>query len=173
MAPELIEHPTQASLQADIWSLGAITYLLISGKHPFDSGLKAVPKILEAKVPGRPKLFSKKSQFRPLTEEIWEIIVACLSRVPADRPTADKLVERCDKLCYSLAPRGVGRVTNFGVKRGQWGFISTDEVSDVFFHAESFYGENPQDGQRVSYSAFPGSPSPRAFPVLPLKREAA
>ena len=173
MAPELIERPTQASLQADIWSLGAITYLLVSGKYPFGSGLQAVPKILEARVPGKPKLFGKRAKFRPLTEEMWEIISACLSRDPVDRPTADELVERCDKLCYSLALRGVGRVTNFRIKAGQWGFISTDELGDVFFHADSFYGGRPRIGQRVSYAAFPGSPSPRAFPVLPLKWEEA
>ena len=173
MAPELIEHPTQASLHADIWSLGAITYLLISGEHPFGSGLQAVPKILEAQVPDRPRLFKRKSQFRPLTDEMWDIIAACLTRVPADRPTADELVERCDRLCYSLASRGVGKVTNFGARPGQWGFISTDKGGDVFFHADSFFGGQPMNGQRVSYAAFPGSPSPRAFPVLPLKREGA
>ena len=173
MAPELIEHPTRANLQADIWSLGAIAYLLSSGEYPFGSGLQAVPKILEAQVPSKPALFRRRPQFRPLTEELWGIIAACLSRVPTDRPTADELVGKCDKLCYSIAPRGVGRVNNFGIKPGQWGFISTGEVGDVFFHADSFFGGRPENGQRVSYAAFPGSPSPRAFPVLPLKRESA
>ena len=171
MAPELIEHPTLASLQADIWSLGAIAYFLISGKYPFGSGLQAVPKILDARIPDEPKLFARRSKFRPLTEEMWEIISACLSRSPVDRPTADELVGKCGKLCYSLASRGVGRVTSFGAKVGQWGFISTHELGDVFFHGDSFYGGRPRTGQRVSYAAFPGSPSPRAFPVLPLKLE--
>ena len=173
MAPELIEHPTQASIQADIWSLGAIAYLLVSGKYPFGSGLQAVPKILEAQLPDKPTLFERRSKFRPLTEEMWETISACLSRVPADRPTADELVERCDRLCYSLALRGVGVVTNFGIKSSRWGFISTDELAHVFFHADSFYGGRPKNGQRVSYAAFPGLPSPRAFPVLPLRPEDA
>lgn len=171
MAPELIEHPTQASLQADIWSLGAITYLLSSGKYPFGSGLQAVPKILKAEVPDKPTLFTLRPKFRPLTEELWEIISTCLSRVPTDRPTADELVERCNKLCYSLALRRVGRVDNFRIRTGQWGFISDDELGHVFFHADSFFGRQPKNHQRVSYAAFPGSPSPRAFPVLPLKSE--
>lgn len=171
MAPELIEHPTEANLQADVWSLGAIVYLLVSGQHPFGSGLQAVPRILDAKVPDKPKLFAQKRKFRPLTDEMWEIISVCLSRDPAGRPTADELVERCDRLCYSLALRGVGKVSSFRIKTGHWGFIATDEMGDVFFHADSFYGRRPKVDQRVSYAAFPGSPSPRAFPVLPLKLE--
>ena len=171
MAPELIEHPTQASLQADIWSLGAIAYLLVSGEYPFGSGLQAVPRILAAETPDSPPLFSSKRQFRPLAGELWGVISACLSRVPTARPSADQLVARCDSLCYSVAARSTGTVSSFGSGTGRWGLISTKGFAgDVFFHENSFYGGPPNIGQHVSYAAFAGSPSPRAFPVLPLKQ---
>jgi len=36
MAPELVKH-TKYSEKVDVWSLGVITYQLITGKTPFDS----------------------------------------------------------------------------------------------------------------------------------------
>ena len=171
MAPELIEHPTQASLQADIWSLGAMAYLLVSGEYPFGSGLQAVPRILAAEPPERPALFARKMQFRPLAEELWKVVSACLSRVPSERPRADALAARCDSLCYSVADRRRGRVIRYRPGPGRWGFISGGgSATNVFFHEDSFYGGQPIEGQPVIYAEFPGSPAPRAFPVLPAKR---
>jgi len=36
MAPELVEHK-KYSEKVDVWSLGVITYQLLSGQTPFDS----------------------------------------------------------------------------------------------------------------------------------------
>ena len=42
MAPENIKDPRNVTLKADIWSLGAMMYELLSGEKPFGSGLSAI-----------------------------------------------------------------------------------------------------------------------------------
>ncbi len=91
MAPEMILTQKKATLPADIWALGAILYHLASGSLPFGSGLAAIPTILQADLPPKPDLFTRKLQFSPLTSELWDIIQACLQKKsagwqPADRP---------------------------------------------------------------------------------------
>jgi serine/threonine-protein kinase len=45
MAPEAIDTPRDVGLKADIWSLGAMMYELLTGSKPFGKGLKAVRHI--------------------------------------------------------------------------------------------------------------------------------
>ncbi len=48
MAPEAINTPREVGKPADIWSVGAMMFELLTGMKPFGSGLKAVRKIEEA-----------------------------------------------------------------------------------------------------------------------------
>jgi serine/threonine protein kinase len=138
MAPELIESPTHASLEADVWSVGAMMYQLVSGRYPFGAGLAAVPKILAARLPREPALFATKAQFGPLTSEIWRLIRQCLCRDPKERPTADQLVEACGEICYANATRTVGRIIRYGRSVGSWGFLESVNGETVFFHVDIF-----------------------------------
>jgi serine/threonine-protein kinase len=159
-----------ASLPADIWALGAILYQLISGKVPFGKGLNAAITIVNAKTPDQPALFSAKPQFRPLTDDLWSIVLACLQKDPGSRPTADQLVGMCEKLCYSCTERSTGSIRTFGgAGRGSWGFIQVDGGGEVFFHRDSVYGNAIARGSRVCFASYQGAPQPRVFPVLPLK----
>lgn len=169
MAPEVIRREKGAGLPADIWSVGALLYRLISGRTPFGEGLDAVATILKCQLPPKPLLFPQRSQFSSLVEALWEIITACLQLNPSARPGAEQLLKMCSDLCYSDAPRRVGVVTRFGRGKGDWGFIETDDGESVFFHSESYYGPKPAQGTRASFASYPGNPSPRAHPVLPLK----
>lgn len=166
MAPEMVENPKQAALPADIWALGAILYRLLAGSPPFGTGLGAVPRILQANPPAKPKLYGKKSQFQLLENEVWDIVMACLQKDPSKRPSADEVVDMCARLCYSDAPRQFGTIGSFRRGTGAWGSIHSDAGASIFFHQDSFYGEKPAEGSRVNFAAFPGSPKPRAFPVL-------
>jgi serine/threonine protein kinase len=170
MAPEMIVDQKSASLPADIWALGAVLYQLIGGKPPFGRGLNAAVTIVAAKTPAAPALFALKPQFRPLTDDLWNIVTTCLQKETAKRPTADQLVEMCERLCYSSEDRRTGSIQSFaGAGRGNWGFIDVDGDGQVFFHRDSFYGEKITVGDKVSFASFPGVPQPRVFPVLPLK----
>jgi hypothetical protein len=57
--------------------------------------------------------------------------------------------------------------------KGKWGLIAADGGEQVFYHVDSYYGRKPTTGVRVSFACFPGEPYARAFPVLPLRAEAA
>jgi eukaryotic-like serine/threonine-protein kinase len=167
MAPEMITTPRKAGLPADIWALGAILFNLVTGDTPFGRGLGAAPAIVAGNLPPKPHLLSSKTQMRPLIDDLWDIVVACLKKDPTGRPKADELVEMCTRLCYSVAPRQTGEIQQY--KYNAWGFITT-EKDPIFFHVNSFYGKKPEIGMKVSFAAFPGKPRSRAFPILPLRQ---
>jgi eukaryotic-like serine/threonine-protein kinase len=172
MAPEIIQPSHTAGLPADIWAVGSMLYQFLTGDPPFGRGLQAVPNIVSGKLPERPVVLGAADQFGLLANELWEIVQRCLKQDPSARPSADELLEACSELCYSASPRRTGAIEMFRFKGGAWGNIEGDDGSNIFFHAASYYGSRPKAGRRVSFSAFPGSPNPRAFPVLPLRSEA-
>lgn len=166
MAPEVINTPSQVEAPADIWSVGAMMFHLLSGEPPFGTGLKAVSKILAADPPSAPRFVTENPQFSPLAKQVLELALACLQRDPASRPTADNLVSRCGSFCYSMAPRRTGVVKR--IDYGSWGFIAT-ESGDVFFHVTSIYGPTRLAvGDEVVFACFEGGGAPRAHPIVKL-----
>lgn len=135
MAPEAIEKPSEVGAPADIWSIGAMMYHLLSGDYPFGQGLRAVPQIIAAKPPGVPAFLTANPQFAPLAKEVMDIALSCLTKNPAERPTADQLVQKCSELCYTSSPRQRGIVHAF--RHDAWGFIKTP-AGDVFSTRNAF-----------------------------------
>lgn len=165
MAPEAIDDPATVGPPADIWSIGAMMYQLLSGNFPFGQGLRAVPKIMAAELPETPDFLLANPQFSPLAKEILDIAFSCLQRNPSERPTADQLVKKCSTLCYSSSPRRQGVVTDF--RHGAWGFIRTPENS-VFYHRECVFGPLPMVGDPVLFASYDGGGADRALPVVKL-----
>lgn len=165
MAPEMIKDSRNAGKPSDIWALGAMMYELISGQKPFGSGLVAVPNILEAKSPSKPTYIDKNVQFESLGNELYELILNCLQENPEDRPTAEILVQNCENLCYPVVKRQTG-VCTYLHPQYSWGYIKNNNQHTIFFHFDSVYGNRPTVGSQVCFSAFPGSPNPRAHPVI-------
>jgi len=165
MAPEMIQNSRNAGKPSDIWALGAMMYELISGHKPFGFGLTAVPNILVAAPPQKPQYIDKNLQFQSLGTELYELILSCLEKEPGNRPTADQLVLQCENLCYPVVKRKTGTCTYLH-QSWSWGRIKSDDDEDVFFHFDSVYGNKPTIGSKVSFSTFPGSPFPRAHPVV-------
>lgn len=164
MAPEAIETPRAVGPPADIWSIGAMMFHLLTGAPPFGSGLAAVRKILEATPPPMPSFLTSNPQFVPLAREIADIVLLCLQKDPSLRPTADDIVERCGRLCYSLDQRAEGTVHR--IDYGAYGFISCDGP-DVFFHTSSVYGPRAaQVGASVVFASYLGGGAYRAHPVV-------
>ncbi len=171
MAPELIQGPKNATAASDIWPIGAILYRFMTGEYPYGSGLSAIPKIHEAKLPPAPSYtYHKLSQYCWLVDEVWGIIKKCLKKNPNERPSADTLVEDFSGLCYGVFQRFEGTIKNFKTSTGNWGFIRASQ-NDIFFHRESFYGEIDDiiPGRNIEFSAHKGGGAPRAHPALPLK----
>lgn len=164
MAPEAIETPHNVGPPADVWSIGAMYYQLITGLLPFGNGLKAVQKILNVEIEPAPSFLNSSPQFSPLARELLSIALSCLKKSQDERPTADELVQKCSQLCYAVAPRFEGTINNF--LHNSWGFISQEE-NNVFFHKESVYGPNQIiKGASVSFSKYNGGGAFRAHPVL-------
>jgi eukaryotic-like serine/threonine-protein kinase len=167
MSPEMIDSPRQAGKPADVWSLGAMMYELISSKKPYGAGLKAIHAIMEAKTPSLPIEISTNPQMAPLGGEIFDIVLSCLRKNPKDRPTSDNLVSSCERLCYSIAEREVGTVRI--MMKPTWGFIMDGAGRDVFFNVASVYGRRPRADECVSFARFSGGGADRAHPVIALQ----
>jgi len=164
MAPEAINTPKNVGEKADVWSIGAIAFELLSGKKPFGSGLRAVERILHAKLEKYPAFVTSNSQFSHLSEELIEIIGKCLQLDANARPTADELVRLCSQLCYPVSDRFIGIVKN---RKYNYGFIETFGP-DVQYHNFSVYGKKPVNGERVVFSKYEGTPRDRAHPVIKM-----
>lgn len=165
MAPEMIKSIKSAGSPADIWSVGALMFELISGEKPFGAGYKAVPAIMEAKLPPMPSMIKSNLQFKLTGEEVYNLIGSCLVVDPAARPSADALVSKCESMCYPDSSREFGCVKKFD--NGYWGFISADHGKDVFFHVDSVFGkEKVKLGDRVWFARHDGGGADRAFPVM-------
>lgn len=165
MAPEAIETPRNVGAPADIWSIGAMMYHLLTGQYPFGQGLRAVPQIVAAQTPAVPVFLTANPQFSPLAKELMDLALSCLKKSPKDRPTADQLVSRCSELCYTSSPRHRGKVDDF--MYGAYGYIASSR-GRVFFHKECVYGPLPQIGDDVLFASYDGGGAPRALPVVKL-----
>lgn len=167
MAPEAIDTPKQVTQAADIWSLGAMIFHLLTGQQPFGAGLRAVQKIMAAEKPEPPAFVLRNPQFSLLASELLDMAYACMQKDPKARPTADDLVIRCGVLCYTVDSRIEGVVDR--IDFGAYGFINSG-AGRVFFHMDSVFGTPPNlaVGDHVLFSAYAGGGSPRAYPVLKI-----
>lgn len=165
MAPEMMfrkkgEHP---QAPADIWSVGAMMFKLLTGKYPFGVGFEAAANVKTNDREAWPGFMIRNIQFRDLALELQGIVDLCLRHDATERPTATDLIKRCSELCFADAPRLFGTVAD---RRGSLGFITSDEGKRVFYHADNIYGSpSPQLGDRVIFAPYPGRPWPRAYPV--------
>ncbi|WP_417540010.1 serine/threonine-protein kinase [Marinobacter sp.] len=167
MAPEAIETPDLVGPPADIWSIGAMFYHMLTGDFPYGNGLKAVRRILANEIAPAPKFMSANPQFSFLARDLLDISLSCLKSDPGQRPTADELVQRCESLCYSKSPRYEGSVKS--VYYNRYGFIARVAGDDVFFNQSSVYGPQPAiPGSKLCFSMFKGGGAWRAHPVIVL-----
>ncbi|MCP5236685.1 MAG: protein kinase [Zoogloeaceae bacterium] len=164
MAPEAIETPRAVGSAADVWSVGAMMFHLLSGAPPFGTGLAAVRRILDGTPPPTPAFLTANPQFASLAKELMDVALQCLQKNPDDRPMADEIVTLCGMLCYSIEPRAEGVIRR--IDYGAYGFIET-EGPDVFFHTSSVYGPRlVQVGANVIFASYDGGGARRAHPVV-------
>ncbi|WDG45981.1 serine/threonine-protein kinase [Pseudomonas chlororaphis] len=171
MAPEMMfRKPGETTgAEVDIWSLGAMMFLLLTGEYPFGLNLDAAVNVKNQTRKEWPGFMALKAQFRPLALKLQEVIDACLSYDPASRPSAEDLASSCRDLCYLAVDREEGVIENF-IQHGYSGFAKAKDKS-VFFSMESVYGPKrpTMEDNKICFSSFPGAPHNRAHPVVVLK----
>lgn len=172
MAPEVVDDPKSRLLASDIWSIGAIGFELLTGVKPYGQGLRATARILEAKPPLLPETMPKTEPFATLIRELYGLLLLCLAKDPAARPSASVLVQHCGKLCY-IPPtdRRIGTVKSYPART--YGFIRPEQWGnkEALFHQDSVYGEKPTLGEQIWYQPWPGEPADRAHPVVRISPE--
>lgn len=94
MSPEAMRAPDTVDGRSDLYSLGAVTYYLLSGCHVFEGEtaldicgkhMHDTPRPLTALVPG-------------VDPELERLVLQCLAKDPADRPSSAR--ELCDALAH-------------------------------------------------------------------------
>lgn len=88
MAPEIIGEK-KYDHRTDIWSIGIITYILMSGRPPFRG--RAKEEILKS-IQTRPVSFETEV-WKKTSEEAKDFIKQCLHQDYLHRPDCDKLLE--------------------------------------------------------------------------------
>ena len=88
MAPEQVRDSRSAGPQADLYSVGAILYALLSGRPPFegDSDMAIVAQVLTEEAAPLQQLNAQ------LPEEVCALVDACLSKDPRGRPASAQAV---------------------------------------------------------------------------------
>lgn len=88
VAPEILAYEP-ISLAADIWSLGVLAYVLLTGFSPFggDTDQETLRNIASAKLDFPAELFEG------VSEDAKEFIADCLNRNPKSRPTVQQCLE--------------------------------------------------------------------------------
>lgn len=94
MSPESIEHPETADARADIYSLGAVAYQMLTGTEVF--GGETIEEMCKHHMSSIPQPPSERLG-RACDAGLESIILRCLAKNPADRPqTAAQLAVELD-----------------------------------------------------------------------------
>ena len=172
MAPEMMFRQEGQAIDspADVWSLGAMMFLAMTGVKPFGVGFAAAAAVSRNERHPWPAFMTTDEQFKPLALELQGLVERCLTYDLTKRPTADQIVAEISLLCNFYSPRHYGTVNN--MPNVYFGFLLAEAGSKSMFHRESVYGPNrAKAGLKVVYSLSNGNPHPRAFPVLVQKQD--
>jgi serine/threonine protein kinase len=88
MAPELIKREAYTS-KVDVWSLGVITYQLLSGKTPFEG--KSL-RLIDRNILTKEVTFGGQD-WSDISQQAKDFIACCLDRDKLTRPTVKQLFE--------------------------------------------------------------------------------
>lgn len=170
MAPEMMfrKKGDYVGREADIWSLGAVMFHMLTGMLPFDEGLIVPANVKTGTRAPWPVFMTSDPQFSSLARSLQELVEACLQYEAAKRPKADDLVQACNELMYYNGKWITGKVNN--MPAATIGFIAGSDGKMAFFHRDSTYGtKKPYVGAKVLYSCSDGTPHQRAFPLIVCK----
>jgi len=96
LSPEAIQDPQSIDARSDIYSLGAVGYYLLSGRHVFEG--KTIIEVCMHHLHTRPLGFREVSNHE-VPSELSELIFACLAKSKDERPASgQELADAIDRL---------------------------------------------------------------------------
>ncbi len=85
MSPEAVEHPDKVDAAADIYSLGAVGYFLVTGHPLFDCATLGEVLMHQVKhLPAKPS----ERRGKPVSAELENLLMRCLAKKPGERPAS-------------------------------------------------------------------------------------
>jgi serine/threonine-protein kinase len=100
MAPEMFRAPQTAGHSVDLYALGAVAYVLLSGRQPFAGD--SVADILSKHLNEEPEPPSKVLG-APVNADLEAFLLECLAKTPDGRPAdAGVALERLDRIAEAL-----------------------------------------------------------------------
>ena len=99
LSPEAITHPHLVDGRSDLYAVGAVGYMLLTGAPPFGGG--SVVEVCGHHLHTIPPPPSEKTKL-PIPEDLERLIARCLAKSPDDRP-ADAATLRRELLACSAA----------------------------------------------------------------------
>ncbi|MGO9200185.1 MAG: serine/threonine protein kinase [Limisphaerales bacterium] len=96
MSPEAIETPDALDARSDVYSLGAVAYWLLTGKTLFETD--QVEQLLDEQVKRMPLTPSQRLG-RDVSTDLEELVMRCLSKAPAQRPSSANALEEALGRC--------------------------------------------------------------------------
>jgi len=96
MSPEAVEKPESVDSRSDLYSLGAVGYWLLTGKTLFDHD--SIEGLLARQVKELPASPGERLG-RPVSSDLAELIMRCLSKMPEQRPPSADALEHALAAC--------------------------------------------------------------------------
>ncbi|MCE9548206.1 MAG: serine/threonine protein kinase [Planctomycetia bacterium] len=99
LAPEAVNHPELVAAGTDVYSIGAVAYFLLTGTPVFSGA--SVLDICMKHVQQVPEAPSSRLR-RTISPDLERLVLSCLAKLPADRPTdAAELLRQLDACMVS------------------------------------------------------------------------
>jgi len=100
MSPEAVEHPDTVDARSDLYSLGALGYVLLTGEALFDCLTLGEVLMHQVKhLPVRPA----ERLGKPVSPDLEELLMRCLAKNPASRPANARELDDALAGCRSAA----------------------------------------------------------------------
>jgi serine/threonine protein kinase len=154
MAPEQARDTREASVASDVYSLGA-TLLFAATGHPPYSGASVMDVLA--------RLATEEPDLSGLPGELSELIVACLHRVPRQRPTSSAMLIQLGD--FTVAQGGPEEEHSYLPDKAM-ALIAEYRRSPQIGPLGEFADERSDDATSASYTELPASyrPAPRRKP---------
>ena len=171
-APERVLDPGIVDLRADVWSLGAVLFLLVTGSPPFAEGTPS--EVLGAIATRSPEAF--RARLRDLPGPLADAILRCLE------PDRDRRFADVAELGEALVPYGTG-VRTAGARRAREAlsrpppnFLTTMPMHVISAAPPPVQAPSPPPPQALPAPEFPGfdertlafTPTPHAAMLVPV-----